>query len=155
MAKYEYLIEKASTLGVHVVEKAFKSTAKGLIKGSTIGIRKTMPTIEKACILAEELGHYHTTAGNILDQSDIRNRKQELRARQWAYQCMIPLHRIVDAHRARISGRYELAEYLDVTEEFLLAAINRYTDKYGLFVVVNDQYMICFNPLGVVEIFPE
>ncbi|WP_353180459.1 ImmA/IrrE family metallo-endopeptidase [Delftia acidovorans] len=142
---------EAEQHGIHIYEKCFKSNALGLIKGNKIGISKALSTtIEKACILAEELGHYHTTEGNILDQLDIRNRKQELRARQWAYQCMIPLHRIVQAHLACINGRYDLAEYLGVTEGFLQAAIDRYSEKYGIFVTV-DQYVVCFDPLYVVH----
>lgn len=55
---------------------------KGLYYNGTIGIDKNIETDkEKACVLAEELGHYHTSSGNILDQGDVFNRKQELRAR--------------------------------------------------------------------------
>ena len=39
--------------------------------------------MEKASVLAEELGHYYTTVGNILDQEDAGNRKQEHKARTW------------------------------------------------------------------------
>ncbi|MMZ62062.1 hypothetical protein D1872_242480 [compost metagenome] len=65
---------------------------------------------------------------------------------------MIPLDRIVQAHHARISGRYDLAEYLGVTEEFLQAAIDRFTEKYGLSVKADDRHVIVFDPLGVLEI---
>lgn len=40
------------------------------------------PTARKACVLAEGLGHYHTTVVNILDQDDTNNRKQERTARK-------------------------------------------------------------------------
>ena len=33
---------------------------------------------EKACVLAEELGHHYTTVGDIIDQKESENRKQEL-----------------------------------------------------------------------------
>lgn len=153
MGDYLKLVDEATSQGLYVEEKNFKSNAKGLIKGNKIGIRKEMTTIEKACALAEELAHFHTSVGNILDQSSINSRKQELRARQWAYFCMIPLDRIVAAHKARISGRYDLAEYLGVTEFFLQSAIDRFTEKYGLFVKVDDRYTISFDPLGVMELF--
>jgi len=121
-----------------------------------IWINKSTPsTVGKAGILAEELGHYHTSSGNILDQSDIRNRKQELRARQWGYHKLIPLSAIVQAHKAMVKGRHEIAEFLGVTEEFLQAAIDRYTEKYGLWAKADDRHMVCFDPLGVLEIFPE
>jgi hypothetical protein len=108
--------------------------------------------IEKACILAEELGHFHKTVGDITDQSKIENRKQEKLARTWAYKRLVPLSKIVQASRAGISGRHELAEFLGVTEEFLQAAIDRFKQKYGLYVKY-DQYIIYFDPLGVMKSF--
>ncbi|MGG1673288.1 ImmA/IrrE family metallo-endopeptidase [Paenibacillus sp. NRS-1783] len=155
MENYDLLMETAAAYGLQVVEKDFKSEAKGLIKGNKIGIRKEMLSVEKGCALAEEVAHYLTTVGNILDQSDVRNRKQELRARQWAYHCMIPMDQIVVAHKARVSGRYALAEFLEVTEEFLQNAIDRYTSKYGLFLKVDERFTIQFEPLGVIEKFSE
>jgi Zn-dependent peptidase ImmA (M78 family) len=107
---------------------------------------------EKACVLAEELGHYHTSAGNILDQRDIRNRKQERVARQWAYEKLVPLEKIIEAYHVHICNRYELAEFLGVTEPFLQKALDRYREKYGLYVT-RGRYTIYFDPLGVVEDF--
>lgn len=151
---YESLLNEADTNGLEIIEKKLHGKNKGFYGDGLILIDKRIETIiEKACILAEELGHHHTSYGNILDQSDILNRKQELCARQWAYKCMIPLDQIVQAHHARVSGRHELAEYLEVTEEFLQAAIDRYTEKFGLSVKVDEQYVILFDPLGVIELF--
>lgn len=149
---YETLSAEASTSNVDIVEKPLRGRNKGLYADGLIVIDKRLSTIiEKACILAEELGHHHTSFGDILDQNIIHKRKQELRARQWAYQCMIPLEGIVQAHHARISGRYDLAEYLGVTEEFLQAAIDRYTEKFGLSVRADERHIILFDPLGVFE----
>lgn len=149
---YEALTIEAHASGIEIVEKTLRGRNKGLYGNGLILIDKRITTIiEKACILAEELGHHHTSSGNILDQQDIRNRKQELLARQWAYHCMLPLDRIVEAHRAKISGRYELAEYLGVTEEFLQAAIDRFTAKYGLTVKADDHHIVVLDPLGVIE----
>ncbi|MGG4216324.1 ImmA/IrrE family metallo-endopeptidase [Paenibacillus sp. FSL L8-0638] len=153
MATYEVLLNEAHKHSIEVYEMPMLPGNKGLYADGIVWVNKYVPTtVGKACILAEEIGHYHTSAGNILNLKDIRNRKQELRARQWAYQCMIPLDRIVQAHHARISGRYDLAEYLGVTEEFLQAAIDRFTEKYGLSVKADDRHVIVFDPLGVLEI---
>lgn len=150
---YERLLNAAHKNGLYVYEVEFESRSKGVIRGKIIGIEKHLLEKEKTCALAEEIGHRCTGAGNILDQSDFRNRKQELKAREWAYQCMIPYKRIIEAHKARVSGRYELAEYLGVTEQFLQAAIDRYTKKHGLFLKVDERYTIAFDPLGVIEMF--
>jgi hypothetical protein len=151
--EYEALLREAHKHGIYVIEKRMPPRIKGLYADRVIFLNKEQSIISKACVIAEEIAHYHTSVGDILDQSDIRNRKQELRARQWAYQCMIPLDRIVQAHHSRISGRYDLADYLGVTEEFLQAAIDRYTAKYGLSVWADDHHIVLFDPLGVIELF--
>ncbi|MEK4276510.1 ImmA/IrrE family metallo-endopeptidase [Paenibacillus sp. FSL R7-0026] len=149
---YETLSAEASKSNVDIVEKQLRGRNKGFYSDGLIVIDKRISTIiEKACILAEELGHHHTSFGDILDQNIIHKRKQELRARQWAYQCMIPLEGIIQAHHARISGRYDLADYLGVTEEFLQSAIDRYTEKFGLSVRADERHIIFFDPLGVIE----
>ncbi|MBD8006536.1 ImmA/IrrE family metallo-endopeptidase [Bacillus norwichensis] len=150
---YERLLKEASDQGVDIYEMPMKPTIKGLYSDNNIWINKHISTTsEKACILAEELGHYYTTAGNILDQSKIENRKQELKARSWAFEKLFPLQKIVTAHQSRVRNRYELAEYLGVSEEFLKEAIERYREKYGPFTTI-DNYTICFDPLGVLELF--
>jgi Zn-dependent peptidase ImmA (M78 family) len=148
---YNSLLNEAFRHGISVYEKSMPSRIKGLYADNIIFINKNQSIEAKACTIAEEIAHYHITVGNILDQTDIRNRKQELKARQWAYQCMLPLDRIVHAHHARISGRFELSVFLGVTEEFLVAAIKRFTEKYGLSVRADDQHLILFEPLGVIE----
>lgn len=149
---YDMLQTEAQANGIEVFEMPFKGKIKGLYKDGTIAINKFLKDrVEKACILAEELGHHHTSVGNILDQTDIRNRKQELRARQWAYERLIPLSAIVQAYYAKVNGRYEIAEYLGVTEEFLQAAVDRYRDKFGLFATY-ENFIIFLDPLHVIEV---
>lgn len=151
MNAYEQLLS-SSGKNIIVVEKNFKSQAKGLCKGNKIGISKAISTsTEKACILAEELGHYYTTVGNILDQSSVSNRKQELRARMWAYNRQIGLLGIIKSYEHGCRNLYDMAEYLEVTEEFLKDALERYRQKYGMYTAV-DNYIIYFEPgLGVVR----
>lgn len=151
MNAYEQLLSSSGE-NIIVVEKNFKSQAKGLCKGNKIGISKAISTsTEKACILAEELGHYYTTVGNILDQSSVSNRKQELRARMWAYNRLIGLLGIIKSYEYGCRNLYDMAEYLEVTEEFLKDALERYRQKYGMYTVV-DNYIIYFDPgLGVVK----
>ncbi len=72
--------------GNHLItkEKPLKSCA-GRIKGNRIAIKSTLTTTEKKCVLAEELGHYYTTVGSILNQDSAQNRRQEQQARLWSY----------------------------------------------------------------------
>lgn len=150
---YDNLIREAEQHGIDIYEKPLMKRIKGLYADGIVWINRRIPTTkEKACILAEELGHYHTSVGDILDQSDIRNRKQEKAAREWAYERLVPLEKIIEAHHARVSSRHDFAEFLGVTEPFLQAAIERYREKYGRHTIVG-QYVICFDPLGVAEMF--
>jgi len=151
--QYDKLLNEAEKQGIEVSEKPLLPRIKGLYADNTIWINKNLPTsIEKSCILAEELGHYHTTSGDILDQSIIQNRKQEQTARIWAYRKLVPLKSFLQAHKQAIRNIHELAEFLNVTEDFLAEAIHYYIKKYGNYVKVDD-YHICFEPLGVIEMF--
>lgn len=152
---YEKLLREAEQQGVDIYENPMPSTFKGLYKDSVIWINKDIPTrTEKACVLAEEIGHHYTTVGNILDQWKLNNRKQEKLARQWAYEKLVPLSKIVQAHKMRLSNRYELAEFCGVTEQFLNDALKRYQEKYGISTSYG-KYIIYFEPLGVLEQFEE
>lgn len=152
---YENLLIESENENITVIEKNFKSKAKGLCKGNRIGISIKLSTDkEKKCILAEELGHYYTTSGNILDQTKIKNRKQELRARKWAYDKLIGLTRIIDAYKNGMRDRYELSEYLNVTEDFLEESILYYKNKYGLYYEI-DNYILVFEPFGILEKFSD
>lgn len=145
MDSYEILLAEASDLGLIVKEKPLKYN-NGRIKGNKVAIRQDIETtVQKTCVLAEELGHHCTSVGDILDQTNVQNRKQEFRARMWAYNEMVGLMDIVRAFHHGCRSTYEVAEYLEVTEEFLNDALNAYRDKYGVYTTV-DNYIIYFIP---------
>ena len=145
MNSYEILLSEASENGLIVKEKPLKYN-NGRIKGSRVAIRQDLATsVEKACVLAEDLGHHYTTYGNILDQSDASNRKQELRARAWAYNKQIGLLGLIRAYEHGCRNRFEIAEYLEVTEEVLEECLIFYQNKYGMCRSI-DNYVVYFIP---------
>lgn len=147
---YEQLLTAADQEGLLVKEQPL-TEHDGLIRGSRIAIRKDIETqAEKSCVLAEEIGHYRTSSGNILDQNKVESRKQEYRARLYGYNLKIGLAGLIRAYEARCRNRYEMAEYLDVTEEYLEEAIDCYKAKYGLYASV-DNYIIYFEPFAVMH----
>lgn len=148
---YEALLDEAQQDGLIVKEKPLIYN-DGRIKGKRIAIRKDIETsAEKACVLAEELGHYHTSVGNILNMEDLSNRKQERQARIWGYNKLIGLTGIIKAFQSGCQSRHEVADLLDVTEEYLQECIDCYKDKYGVYTEIDD-YVIYFIPnLAVME----
>lgn len=151
--EYEELLIEAGNYGLIVKDKHLKS-ANGRIKGNRIAIRAGLTNAEKKCVLSEELGHYHTTAGNIIDQTIIINRKQEYRARLWSYDKLIGPQGIINSYKAGCDSLYNMADFLNVSEEFLSEALQCYKNKYGLYVKYQN-YMICFEPLSVLEIISD
>lgn len=126
--------------------------SKGRIKGNRIAIDNKLTEIEKKCILAEELGHYYTGVGDILDQTNGSNRKQELHGRIYAYNKLIGLMGIIDAYKNHCTNFSETAEHLDVPEDFLKDALNYYKQRYGTYATI-DNYVIFFEPnIAVLEI---
>lgn len=146
---YDALLKVAESESIEICEYNFTSDIKGLYCDNVIGISCNLDTTpEKKCILAEELGHYYTSYGDILDQSEICNRKQELVARRWAYEKLVPLQSIIDGSFAGCKNLFELSEYLEVTEEFLKEALEQYQSKYGLYAEISN-HCIYFSPLTV------
>lgn len=116
---YDLLLDEAIDNGLIVKEKPLQGS-DGRICDCKIAIRKDIDTSSrKMCVLAEELGHYYTTAGNILEQTNLENAKQEHRARVWAYQKLLSVDKIVDAASEGHTETWDMADYLNVDEEFL------------------------------------
>lgn len=152
---YEKLLLEALECEIETYEEKMRPRMKGLYADNVIWINKNLPTSnEKACVLAEELGHYHTTEGIILDQSKLTNRKQEIQARRWAYKKLVPFSKMIEAYHEKISSKHEFAEFLGVTEVFLLEAVKKYKEEYGAWTIV-DNYIIYFEPFGVAEMYNE
>ncbi len=142
---YEALLDYADSQNVIVREKNIPGYG-GRIYNNRIAIRKDLETqAEKSCMLAEELGHYHKNYGDILDQTDTRNQKQEYKARLWGYNTQIGLLGIIQAFEHGCQNSYEAAEFLDVPEEYFINAINCYRQKYGIYTTV-DNYTVFFEP---------
>ncbi|WP_040194804.1 ImmA/IrrE family metallo-endopeptidase [Clostridium culturomicium] len=149
---YEELMKEYQYIPIE--ELSLPASLKGLYLDGDIYIDNKLKTDrEKRCVLAEEIGHYFKTIGNIIDTRKVENMKQEIIARNWAYEKLCPLSSIVQAYDKGISGRFELAEHLNVTEEFLLEAVEHYKAKYGTCYEV-DKHLIYFEPcLAVLKMF--
>ena len=122
MNRYERLLSEYENLDIS--ERYMHSD--GLYCDGHIWIRKDMPSYKKVCVLAEEVGHHETTAGDILDQKDLSSIKQENNARRWAYEKLLPVEDIIVAAMQCESRMHEMAEFLEVDETFLREAMIHY-----------------------------
>lgn len=149
---YEILLKKADELGL-IVKEADLRTKDGFCKGNRIAISKKLNDIEKRCVLAEEIGHFKTTTGDITDQTTIENRKQELKARRYGHNLLIEPVDFVCAFKFGITSKYELAEFLKVTEIVLDEIISNFKMKYGIGHRIDNYYLQLEPYLGIVQIF--
>ena len=95
-----------------------------------IGLNPLMidTTAEEKVLLAHELGHCMTGAFyNQYSKLDIRE-KHERRADKWAIKKLIPEDELKKAVKSGRESRYELAEYFNVTEDFMQKAMDYYRD---------------------------
>lgn len=122
MTKYEHLMAKYDDL--YIEERPMKND--GLYADGCVWINSKMSESRKYCTLAEEIGHYETSVGDILDQADTNNCKQENIARRWAYEEILPKGNILFALQDGHTEIWDMAEYLEVDEAFLRGALKHY-----------------------------
>lgn len=127
---------------------ALKGDFEGFYDNGVILIDKNLPETRKAEVLYEELAHHKLTYGNILDQSKDINRKFENYARRYGYEAALPLRIIVEAHNYGVSNLYELAQYVQLSEEYIVEILKHYKNKYGIGTHYGE-YLITFDPLRV------
>ena len=149
MSRYEQLLtenEHIKIIDTHSLPDGYS----GFYNDGIILIDKNLPETRKAEVLYEELAHHKLTYGNILDQSKWINRKFESYARRHGYEAALPLRIIVEAHHYGVSNLYELAEYVQLSEEHVLEILEYYKTKHG-YSTRYGKYVIQFEPLRVFE----
>ena len=149
--KYEKMLDIAETeYRMDVREKPLLHN-DGLIYGRRCAIRKDISTAEKVGTLAEEIGHRQLSVGDITDYSDPNNWKQEVKARTFGYQLAVTPEDLINAYEHGCQSCYEIASFLDVTEQYLTDAIERFRQIFGLYQRYGD-FLIMFEPnLGIIK----
>ncbi len=91
-----------------------------------IGLDKAVSGRQEKVCLAHELGHCNTSGFyNVYSPLDIRE-KHERRANGWAIKRLIPERSLKSAVKSGLDSIFALAEYFDVTAEFMQKAIEYY-----------------------------
>lgn len=151
--EYEKLLNKLYDENIEVYEFPFKGKGKGYYFDNSIALNSKIDTeVERKCIIAEEYGHHKTSYGNITDQNDVNNRKQEHLARKVAASYLIDFFDIINAYENGYRTDYEIAEHIGVTDEFFLESIEYYKQIFGLKPKIIGNYHIYFEPrLMIIE----
>lgn len=137
---------------IRVVEEVLPNGLYGLYYDNKIFINKNKTTYEKHCVLAEELGHYFTTYGDILNLKEIQNLKLELVARSWGYEKIVSLDKLIECYLSGHTTVEDICIYLEVVPSYLFKAIEKYNQRYGL-SVIHKGYEIFFDPLNIKKVF--
>lgn len=149
MSRYEQLLTENEHIKIRDTH-SLPDGYSGFYKDGIILIDKNLPETRKAEVLYEELAHHKLTYGNILDQSKWINRKFENYAKRHGYEAALPLRIIVEAHRYGVSNLYELAQYVQLSEDHVLEILEHYKNKFGIGTHYGDN-VITFEPLRVFE----
>ncbi len=113
----------------------------------------------KKCVLAEEIGHFHTAPRtNMLRAYTSANQRimqsqDERKAMQWATDFLIPDTELTKALKAGCRSCFELAEYFDVTEWFMyrkLGLLKMCFRRTGLKVRGKDLFETEMLPCDIV-----
>lgn len=147
MGLYEEMLIEHDYIEVRETD-IMPSDLHGAWLGDLILIKNNLSETRKAEVFYEELAHHKLTYGNILDQSKWINRKFENYARRHGYEAALPLRIIVEAHHYGVSNLYELAEYVQLSEEYIAEILEHYKNKHGIGTHYGD-YSITFEPLRV------
>ena len=90
---------------------------------------KRYTVAQKKTMLMHELGHCETGAFYNMYTPFCPRSKCERRADEWAIVHFLPYDSLIKAYRSGLCTNYELAEYFEVSEQFIQKAIDYYLQK--------------------------
>ena len=124
MSRYEQLLAENEHIKIKDTH-SLPDGYSGFYKDGIILIDKDLSETRKVKSLYEELAHHKLTYGNILDQSRWINRKFENYARRHGFEAL-SLRIIVEAHNYGVSSLYELADYVQLSEKYIVEILEHY-----------------------------
>lgn len=142
MDRIEELTDEANEIGIDVQQREIPvpGMSAAYIKtetGEHIILRRDGTQAERACWLAEELGHHYTGADRRLHYSAVDDWRAEAKARKWAHDRLLSPDAIRTAAR-NTDDIYEIAFTLNVSVEFLRESIDWYMAR-GLWALEEPE----------------
>ncbi|OTP12510.1 hypothetical protein A5844_000743 [Enterococcus sp. 10A9_DIV0425] len=124
---------------------------KGLYIDNVVYLNPHQSLKEMTDTVAEEIGHYLTTVGDIIAQDTNEKRKQEQKARDVGVTLVVAPQDFIDCYKERFKCIWECADFLGITKKTLENAIAIYSKMYE-FGLEYKNYKIFFRPNGTVSV---
>lgn len=102
-----------------------------LCDGCFVGVNPDVFTSKRAekVVIAHELAHVVTGSLYSIDCNSIERIKKEAKAEKWTVEKLVPLEKLKTAVKNGHCDVYSLAEYFEVTEDFMFKALLYYQNK--------------------------
>ncbi|WP_251855405.1 ImmA/IrrE family metallo-endopeptidase [Enterococcus italicus] len=124
---------------------------KGLYNDEIIYLNPSQSPEELTGTIAEEIGHYLTTVGNIIDQDTNLKRKQERLARDIGATLVVSPSDIIDCYENGCKTIDDCVTHLAVTKQVFEDAISYYARRFNG-IKTENGYTIFFRENGTVGV---
>lgn len=94
-----------------------------------LNYEKINSVTEEKELLAEELGHYYCNAFYNSNSDFSTISKKEYRANKWKCTVLVSVNDFIDAFKKGLKNVYEIAEYLNLSENTVIFAYNYYKEN--------------------------
>nr|DAM85230.1 MAG TPA: IrrE protein [Caudoviricetes sp.] len=94
-----------------------------------LNYEKINSVTEEKELLAEELGHYYCNAFYNSNSDFSTISKKEYRANKWKCTVLVSVNDFIDAFKKGLKNVYEIAEYLNLSEDTVIFAYNYYKEN--------------------------
>lgn len=127
------LYDVANKENISVIDFRMKNKAiiELIDKDYYIGLNysKIKSITEEKELLAEELGHYYCNAFYNSSSSPSTIAQKEYRANKWKCTVLVSINDFKDAFKKGLKNVYEIAEYLNLSEDTVAFAYNYYKEN--------------------------
>lgn len=126
-----YDIVKRENISIEDFKMKNKAIIEQIDKEYYIGLNysKIKSITEEKELLAEELGHYYCNAFYNSNSDFSTISKKEYRANKWKCTVLVSVNDFKDAFKKGLKNVYEIAEYLNLSEDTVAFAYNYYKEN--------------------------
>lgn len=124
-----YDIAEKSDIIVNTRDMLPPSIAVDILGARAIALRKDLTNAEERSFLSHELGHHVKGALYQKETPGFTRGQCEHKANKWAVHKLMPFRSLHTAFLKGYTEVWEIAEYFEVTEEFVIKAIEIYKQE--------------------------